>query len=90
MTTRSAPALEAALDAELEQVAALDRVIRAAQAEQYRRIESARSLAATVEGLADSSSASAREFATRSFVAELATALVVHEATASRLVAEVG
>ena len=88
MPTRSASTLAAALDAELEQIASLDRVIRAAQAEQYRRIASARSLAAAVEGVTDASSARAREFATRSFVAELANALVVHEATASRLVGE--
>ena len=69
-------------------IAELDRVIRAAQAEQFRRIETARSLAAEVEGVTDASSPADREFATRSFVAELATALVIHEATAGRLVAD--
>ena len=88
MTIRSAPALEAALDAELQRIVELDRAIRAAQAEQFRRIEAARSLAAEVEGVTDASSPVDREFATRAFVAELATALVVHEATAGRLVAE--
>jgi Domain of unknown function (DUF222) len=88
MTIRSAPALEAALDAELGRIAALDRVIRAAQAEQFRRIESARVLAAEVEGVTDASSPVDREFATRAFVAELATTLVLHEATAGGLVAD--
>lgn len=88
MTIRSAPALEAALDGELARIAELDRVIRAAQAEQYRRIEAARVLAAAVEGVTDASAPVDREFATRAFVAELATTLVVHEATAGGLVAD--
>ena len=90
MTTRPKVAAQAALDSELEQIAELDRVIRAAQAEQYRRVEAARLLGAAVEGIGDDSSATAREFATRAFVAELATVLVVHEMTAGRLVAEAG
>ena len=88
MTIRSAPALEAALDAELGRIAELDRLIRAAQAEQFRRIESARVLAAEVEGVTDASSPVDREFAIRAFVAELATTLVLHEATAGGLVAD--
>ena len=90
MTTRSTSAAQAALDAELERIVELDRIIRAAQAEQYRRIEVARSHAAEVEGVIDGSPAVAREFATRAFVAELATTLVMHEATAGRLVTEAG
>jgi hypothetical protein len=88
MTIRSAPELEATLDAELGRIAELDRAIRAAQAEQFRRIEAARVLAAEVEGVTDASSPVDREFATRAFVAELATTLVVHEATAGGLVAD--
>ena len=90
MTTSSALAAQAALDAELARVVALDRVIRAAQAEQYQRIDAARVLATAVEGVSDASSAVDREFATRAFVAELATALVVHEASAGGLVADAG
>ncbi|MBT2517850.1 DUF222 domain-containing protein [Streptomyces sp. ISL-90] len=88
MTTRPALSPQAALDAELSRVVELDRVIRAAQAEQFRRIESARALAAEVEGVTDAAPFVDREFATRAFVAELATTLVVHEATAGRLVAD--
>jgi hypothetical protein len=90
MSTRSAPAAQAALTAELEQILGLERVIRAAQAEQFRRIEAARVLAAEVEGVTDASSPVEREFATRSFISELATTLVVHEASAGRLLAEAG
>ena len=90
MTTPPAPALQTALDAELTRVAELDRVIRAAQAEQFRRIEAARLLAASLDGVTESSGFAEREFATRSFVAELATTLTVHEATAGRLVADAG
>ncbi len=88
--TRPVPALQATLDAELTQIAALDRVIRAAQAEQFQRIEAARVLAASLDGVTESSGFVEREFATRSFVAELATTLTVHEATAGRLVADAG
>lgn len=88
MSPRSAPALQAALAVELEQIVALERVIRSAQAEQFRRIEAARVLAAEVEGVTDASSPVDREFATRAFVAELATTLVVHEATAGALIAD--
>ena len=41
-----------------------------------------------VEGVTDASSSVDREFALRSFVAEVATTLVVHEATAGRLIAD--
>ncbi|WP_159606853.1 HNH endonuclease signature motif containing protein [Agromyces humi] len=78
----------ARLHAELDLIVELERAVRAAKAEQLRRIEVARRLAAEVEGVTDSSSFADREFATRSFVAELATALVVHEATAGRLIAD--
>ena len=88
MTTPSTRSPQTALDAELEQITALDRVIRAAQAEQFGRIEAARLLAAELEGVTERSGSAEREFATRSFVAELATALTVHEATAGRLVGD--
>jgi hypothetical protein len=88
MTTPSKCPPQAALDAELEQIAALDGVIRSAQAEQFVRIEAARLLAAEVEGVTDDSSSADREFATRAFVAEIATALTAHEATAGGLVAD--
>jgi hypothetical protein len=88
MTTPSKCPPQAALDAELKQIAALDGVIRSAQAEQFVRIEAARLLAAEVEGVTDDSSSADREFATRAFVAEVATALTVHEATAGGLVAD--
>lgn len=78
----------ATLAEELELIAALERMSRWAQSEQYRRVESARELAAVAEGVGDESTATEREFATRAFVAELATTLVVHEASAGRLVAE--
>lgn len=79
-----------ALARELALIEAFERMIRSAQAEQYRRVQAARELAAEVEGVTDASSPVDREFATRSFVAELATTLVVHEASAGRLIAEAG
>lgn len=88
MSTPPAPSPRAALDAELSRIVELDRVIRAAQAEQFRRIEAARVLAAEVEGVTDASPIVDRDFATRAFVAELATTLVVHEATSGRLIAD--
>ena len=87
MTTRSTTAAQAMLSAELDRIAGLERAIRAAQAEQFRCIEAARQLAAEVEGVTDASSSVDREFALRSFVAGVATTLVVHEATAGRLIA---
>ena len=86
-TPTPTPSPRAALDAELDQIAELERVIRAAQAEQFRRVQRARAHAAEVEGLTDASPYAEHEFAARSFVAELATTLVVHEATAGDLVA---
>ena len=88
MTTRSTTAAQAMLSAELDRIAGLERAIRAAQAEQFRCIEAARQLAAEVEGVTDASSSVDREFAQLSFVAEVATTLVVHEATAGRLIAD--
>jgi len=79
-----------ALGDALADVAALERMIRWAQAEQYRRVELARRLHAEVEGVDGSSGSAAREVATRSFVAELATVLVAPEATAGRLAADAG
>lgn len=77
-----------ALAEELALIASLERMIRWAQAEQYRRVESARELAAVLAGVTDQSTPTEREFATRSFVSELATTLVVHEASAGRLISE--
>jgi hypothetical protein len=81
---------EAALGDELSLLASLERTIRWAQAEQYRLIESARARHARVEGVAEVSTGAQRELATRSFVAELATTLVVPEPVAGRLVADAG
>ncbi|WP_353809478.1 HNH endonuclease signature motif containing protein [Agromyces sp. SYSU T00194] len=77
-----------ALSAELAAIVELDRSIRAAQAEQLRRIERARRLAADVEGVDELSTFTHREFATRAFIAELATSLTVHERTAGRMVGD--
>ena len=64
-------AAEAALDAELEAIVALERSIRAAQAEQLRRIQRAHGYAHAVERVHEGSSSTDRELATRAFVAEL-------------------
>ncbi len=79
---------EVALEGELSRVVALERTIRAAQAEQFRLIESARVRHARLERVTEGSSSEDREFATRSFVAELATTMVVPDTTAGRLVAD--
>lgn len=79
---------EAALTLELAAISAFDGMIRQIQADQYRRVERARALAAEVEGITDESTGSQRDLAARSFVAELATTLGQHEASAARLVAE--
>ncbi|WP_395243500.1 DUF222 domain-containing protein [Agromyces sp. MMS24-K17] len=79
---------ETALAWELAALAAFDGMIRQIQADQYRRIQRARELAAEVEGVGEWSTSRERDLATRSFVAELATTLGQHEASASRLVAE--
>jgi hypothetical protein len=81
---------ETALDDELALLASLERTIRWAQAEQYRLIESARARHGRIEGIGEVSTATRRELATRSFVAELATTLVVPEQVAGRLVADAG
>ncbi|WP_136708795.1 HNH endonuclease signature motif containing protein [Agromyces sp. H66] len=78
----------AALERELAAITAHERAIRRLHAEQYRRIQRARELAAVAEGVTPTSTSSERDMATRSFVAELATTLGQHEASASRLVAE--
>ncbi|SDS06895.1 protein of unknown function [Agromyces flavus] len=79
---------DVALAEELARVVSLERTMRWAQAEQFRLVESARVRHARLEGVGEVSTAAQREFATRSFVAELATTLVVPEATAGRLVAD--
>ena len=77
----------AALEFELTAIAAFEGMIRQLHADQYRRIQRARELAAEVDGVSGSSTAGERDMATRSFVAELATTLGQHEAIASRSVA---
>jgi hypothetical protein len=90
----TAPAADATADAavslraELDAIVALERRIRAAQAEQLRLVERAQTLMHVIEGVHDGSSSSEREFGTRSFIAELATALVVPEGAAGALVAD--
>ena len=79
---------EAALEAELAAISTFETAIRQLQAGQYRCIQRARELAADVERVTESSSPREREMAKRSFVAELATTLGCHEASAARLVAE--
>ena len=81
-------AAAAALRADLDAIVALERRIRSAQAEQLRLIDRAHGYAQAVEGVHDGSSSAEREFGTRSFIAELATALVIPEATAGGLVAD--
>ena len=79
---------EAALEAELAAISTFETAIRQLQAGQYRCIQRARELAAQVERVTESSTSRERDMAKRSFVAELATTLGRHEASASRLVAE--
>ena len=81
-------AAEAALDAELEAIVGLERSIRAAQAEQLRRIQRAHGWAHAVERVHEGSSSTDRELATRAFVAELATALGAHERQSGAMVAD--
>ncbi|GAA4376440.1 HNH endonuclease signature motif containing protein [Agromyces bauzanensis] len=78
----------AALERELAAISARESAIRRIHADQYRRVQRARELAAVVEGVTAASTSRERDMATRSFVAELATTLGQHEASASRLVAE--
>ncbi|UOE44145.1 HNH endonuclease signature motif containing protein [Agromyces larvae] len=80
--------LEAELAADLDAIAALERDIRIAQAEQLRFVASARERAELLEGVHDGSTSSDRELATRAFIAELATTLVVHEVRASEMVGD--
>ncbi|MFE5672659.1 DUF222 domain-containing protein [Agromyces sp. NPDC056523] len=79
---------EAGLAAELARIVSLERTIRWAQAEQFRLVEAARVRHAELEGVTGASTSTEREFATRSFVAELATTMVVPDPTAGRLVAD--
>lgn len=88
MTISGADAATTAVRADLDAIVALDRQIRAAQAEQLRLIERAHRYAHAVEGVHEGSSSVEREFGTRAFIAELATALVVPEATAGGMVAD--
>ena len=88
MTTPGATSAAAALHADLDAIVALERRIRAAQAEQLRLIERAHGYAHAVEGVHDGSTPVEREFGTRSFIAELATTLVLPERTAGALVAD--
>jgi Domain of unknown function (DUF222) len=88
--TTPATTVAAALRADLDAIVALERRIRAAQAEQLRLIERAHGYAHAVEGVHDESSSVEREFGTRSFLAELATALVLPERTAGTLLADAG
>ncbi len=77
-----------ALQFELASIAAFEGMLRQLHADQYRRIQRARELAAEVDGVTASSTTRERDMATRSFVAELATTLGQHEASAARLVTE--
>ncbi|GAA1059941.1 HNH endonuclease signature motif containing protein [Agromyces bracchium] len=77
-----------ALADDLGLLVSLEQTIRWAQAEQFRLVESARARHARVEGVTDDSGRAARDGATRSFVAELATTLVVPEPVAGGLVAD--
>jgi hypothetical protein len=79
---------DAALAWELAAISAFDGMARQIQADQYRRIQRAGELAATADGVTESSAPPAREMSRRSFVAELATTLGQHEASAARLVVE--
>ena len=90
MTTPGATSAAAALHADLDAIVALERRIRAAQAEQLRLIERAHGYAHAVEGVHEESTPVQREFGTRSFLAELATTLMLPERTAGALVADAG
>ncbi|GAA1775520.1 HNH endonuclease signature motif containing protein [Agromyces lapidis] len=81
------PPLEA-LQFELAAISAFEGMLRQIQADQYHRIQRARELAGIVDGVGAAATAAERDLAARSFVAELATTLGLHEASASRLVAE--
>lgn len=89
-TSDAATTAEAALGADLDRIAALECEIRAAQAEQLQLIDRAHGHANAVADVHDGSAQVEREFATRSFIAEIATLLRIPEATASGLVADAG
>lgn len=80
--------VEQALEAELSAIRAFDGMIRQIHGDQFLRIQRARELAAELDGVTEMSLWRDREFARRSFVAELATSLGQHEVSAARLVAE--
>ena len=86
--SRVRTSVELAFEADLASISALERSIRVAQAEQLRLVARAHERAALLEGVHDGSSSTDREFATRAFIAELATTLVVHERRASTLVGD--
>lgn len=88
MTTSAATSAATALRADVDAIVALEHRIRAAQAEQLRLIERAHAYAHAVEGVHAGSTSVQREFGTRAFIAELATALVIPEATAGAVVAD--
>ncbi|WP_353816636.1 hypothetical protein [Agromyces sp. SYSU T00266] len=79
--------VEQALEFELAAIASVERLIRRLHADRYRSIQRAREFATEAVGVTASSTARDRDMATRSFVAELATTVGQHEASASRLVA---
>jgi hypothetical protein len=72
----------------LDRITALERSIRAAQAEQVEWVHELRVLMREVETHPSRSDRENREWADRSCTAELATALRVHERTASRFLGE--
>jgi hypothetical protein len=72
----------------LERITALERSIRAAQAEQLGRVHELRVLMREVEFHPSRSDRDNREWGDRSCTAELATALRVHERTATRIMRE--
>ena len=81
-----AESVEAMLERELAAISAFDGMIRQIEADQYRRVQRARELAAELERISVSSTWAQRDLARRSFVAELATTL--GEMSAARLVTE--
>lgn len=87
-TYLSSSSLERDLAVDLNAIVALEREIRVAQAEQLRLVARARERAEQLDGVHDGSSASDRQFAMRSFIAELATTLVASELRASAMVGD--
>ncbi|MGR0320012.1 DUF222 domain-containing protein [Agromyces sp. ZXT2-3] len=79
---------DAALEFELASIAEFERLMRRLHADRFRAVQRARELAVEACGVGPSSPARDRDMATRSFVAELATTLGQHEASAARLVAD--